>query len=289
MKSIFTRACASNAFVLAAALVAASVAVAHAQGPWQTLFNGKDFTGWTAASGGGGRAKAPPPPPPSTNPSERSWKIEGGLMSSVPTAISKQPSASLNTIDKFKDFELELEYKLDEAPNLQCTPKLGDAPGRNGQIQHQANLSKDASCTFNSGITFRAAYQLNLGRREAGEYVGIVVHRALPEAIRTNVDWLSTGDCGSKNHTYLEDCSAFPEIRKKGDWNKIRIMFKGNHLQAWMNEKQIVDVTDDPTDPAEAAWKEAGPINLQFPPAAEGGEFGNTGTVKFRNIRIRTL
>jgi hypothetical protein len=46
-------------------------------------------------------------------------------------------------------------------------------------------------------------------------------------------------------------------------------------------------VTDDPTDPAEARWKEAGPITLQWPPAGESG--GAQGFVKYRNIRIRTL
>jgi hypothetical protein len=127
---------------------------------------------------------------------------------------------------------------------------------------------------------------LNLGRREAGEYIGIVVHRTVPEAIRGNVDWLSSGDCGNKRG-YLEDCDQFPMIRKKGDWNHVRIMFKGTHLQAWLNGKQIADVTDDPTDPAEANWKEAAPITFQWPPAGESGGFA--GSVKYKNVRAREL
>jgi hypothetical protein len=285
-----TSICARGRLAATLVLVAAATAFLAAQGQWKELFNGKDFSGWTAA-GGGGRAGAPAPAtPPSTNPAERSWKVENGVMTSVPTAESKQSSAGLNTTDKFLDFELELDYKLDEAPNTDCTPKLGPKPGRNGQTDPQANLSKDGACTFNSGISFRSGYQLNLGRREAGEYVGVVVHRQLPEAIRGNVDWISTGDCGAKNHTYLQDCSQFPEIRKKGDWNHVRIMFKGDHLQVWLNNKQITDVNDKPmTDkfPAESAWGEAQPINLQFPPAGEGGGF--PGKVQYKNIRIRTL
>ncbi len=261
-----------------------------AQGAWKQLFNGKDFTGWTVPAGGGRAGATPPATPPSTNPAERSWKVDNGVISSVPTAESKQPSGGLSTVDKFLDFELELDYKLDEAPNTDCTPKLGPKPGRSGAVDPQANLSKDGACTFNSGISFRSGYQLNLGRREAGEYVGVVVHRQLPEAIRGNVDWISTGDCGAKNHTYLQDCSQFPEIRKKGDWNHIRLMFKGDHLQVWMNDKQITDVTDKPMVdqfPAEKSWGEPQPINLQFPPAGEGGGF--PGKVQYRNIRVRTL
>ena len=299
MKSIFTRDSASTSLLLlgsAAMVIATASAPLLAQGgQWKQLFNGKDFTGWTSPAGGGARgnraagAAAAEPAKVSTSPADRSWKIVGGVISSVPTAISKQSSGGLNTVDSYKDFDLELEYKLDEAPNVECTPKLGDGPGRNGQIQHESNLSKDASCTFNSGIAFRNGYQVNLGRREAGEYVGLVVHRQLPEAIRGNVDWLSTGDCGSKNHIYLQDCSPFPEVRKKGDWNKLRIMVKDTRFQVWLNGKQIVDVLDDPTDAAEATWKQAGPISIQFPPASEGGAFGSTGTVKYRSLRIRAL
>ena len=278
---------------LALALVLASAPL-FAQGAWKQLFNGKDFTGWTVPVGGG-RAGAPPPAtPPSTSPAERSWKIDNGVITSVPTAESKQPSGGLATVDKFYDFELELDYKLDEAPTADCTPKLGPKPmrGRGGEetVEQQANLSTGAGCAFNSGISFRSGYQLNLGRREAGEYIGVVVHRELPEAIRGNVDWLSSGDCGAKNHQYLQDCSQFPEIRKKGDWNHIRLMFKGEHLQVWLNDKPITDVMDKPMldkFPNEKSWGEPGPISLQFPPAGEGGGF--PGKVQFRNVRVRTL
>jgi len=285
---MFTRGRAASTLVL----VAAAATFVAAQGQWKQLFNGKDFTGWTVPAGGG-RAGAPAPAtPPSTNPAERSWKIDNGVISSVPTTESKQASGGISTVDKYLDFELELDYKLDEAPNADCTPKLGPKPGRNGQVDPQANLSKDGACTFNSGISFRSGYQLNLGRREAGEYIGVVVHRELPEAIRGNVDWISSGDCGAKPHVYLQDCSQFPEIRKKGDWNHVRISFKGDHLQVWLNDKQITDVHDKPMVdkfPAEKAWGEPQPISIQYPPAGEAGSFGATGKVQYKNIRIRTL
>ena len=114
-----------------------------------------------------------------------------------------------------------------------------------------------------------------------------MVHRTLGEAIRGNVDWLSTGDCGAKNHVYLQDCDQFPMIRKKGDWNHIRLSFKGTHLQVWLNDTQIVDVVDEPTDPVEATWKEAAPISFQWPPPGESGGFA--GSVKYKNIRVREL
>ena len=288
MKSTVACAGASIAFLVAS--IAGTSRPISAQTPWKPLFNGKDLAGWTVLAGGGGRggaragganagAPAQPPAapsaPPSTSPEDRGWKVENGVIISVPPAAG-QRAGSLATVDKFKDVELELDFMLAEA-GTRCTPKLGDK---------QANLSEDKTCTFNSGVSLRNGYQLNLGRREAGEYIGIVVHRAVPEAIRGNVDWLSSGDCGSRRG-YLEDCDQFPMIRKKGDWNHLRISFKGPHLQVWLNGKQICDVMDDPTDTAEASWKEAAPIWFQWPPAGESGGFA--GYVKYKNIRARAL
>jgi len=280
----------SMCLVLTAVLGASfGAASAPSQRDWKALFNGKDLTGWTVLAGGrgGGRAgganaaapaqpPAAPPVTPSTNPEDRGWKVENGVITSVPP-VTGQRGGSLATVETFKDVELEFDFMLAEA-GTKCTPKLGEK---------QANLSEDKTCTFNSGVSFRNGYQLNLGRREAGEYIGVVVHRTVPEAIRGNVDWLSTGDCGAKNNTYLQDCDEFPMIRKKGDWNHVRLSFKGPHLQVWLNDKQIVDVVDDPTDPAEASWKEAAPISFQWPPAGESGGFA--GSVKYKNIRARQL
>lgn len=254
------------------------------QGPWKEM---KDFSALTVPAGGGRAGTAAPATPPSTNPLERGWKLENGVMVAQLPLPEGQRGGGLATVDKYYDFELEFDYQLAEHPTAKCTPKLGDKPNAAGQVQKEMNLS-EPGCAFNSGVSFRSGYQLNLGRREAGEYVGLVIHREVPFAIRTQrVAWLSTGDCGAKNDVYLQDCSQFPEIRKKGDWNSVRITAKGPRIQAWLNGKQIVDVTDDPKLPTEAAWKEAGPISFQFPPAGEAGGF--PGFVKYRNMRVRTL
>src|SRR5205809_136116 len=142
MKSVFTRIGAPACVALAALLAASTSPMMSAQtaGPWKSLFNGKDFTGWTVLAGagggargggragGGGAAPAPapatPPAPPSTNPEDRGWKIENGVIISV-TPVAGQRGGSLATIDKFKDVELELEFMLAEA-GTRCTPKLGE-------------------------------------------------------------------------------------------------------------------------------------------------------------------
>jgi hypothetical protein len=234
-------------------LAAATVVLAQSPGEWKPLFNGKDLTGWTVAAGRGGGA-APPQP--------AQWKAENGVL------VGGQGTGrgSLVSDEQYKDFELDLEFMLTEL-GTKCSAELIG--------EKQENASEEKSCLYNSGVTFRTGYQVNIGRREAGEFIGVVVHRKAPGAIRGNVLWLSTGD------------EKFPGLRKKEDWNRLQIMAKGPQITVTLNGKQICDVKDDPTDPAEAKWKEAGPITLQWPPAGESG--GAQGSIKYRNVRIRTL
>jgi hypothetical protein len=241
-----------SALLFAAALAAWSP-VALAQGPWQVLFDGKDLSNFTVAAGGrrGGSPPAPDAP--------MGWRVESGAITGGGQAPGG-PSGALATNDKYFDFELELEFLLGEIPGVKCSEELGPK---------EENLS-DPACIGNSGINYRRGYQLNLGRREAGEYIGLVVHRVDPKAIRGNVLWLSYGD------------KAFPNLRKSQNWNTLRIAVKGDHHQAWLNGTQIVDVTDKSTLESESSWRQPQPLSIQMPYTAGV-------TIKCRNIRVRTL
>jgi hypothetical protein len=254
MKAIYAAGVLATAIVIS--FSATPPLVAQTPGEWRPLLNGKDLTGWTVAAGRGGAAPGAPAPQPAQ------WKVEDGVL------VGGQGTGrgSLVSTDQFKDFELDLEFMLSEL-GTQCSAELV------GPEQH--NASKERSCLYNSGISFRTGYQLNIGRREAGEFIGIVVHRKAPGAIRGNVLWLSTGD------------EKFPTLRKKDQWNRLQLSAKGPHITVTLNGQKISDLKDDPTDPAEARWKEAGPISLQWPPAGESG--GAQGHIKYRNIRVRTL
>ena len=60
--------------------------------------------------------------------------------------------------------------------------------------------------------------------------------------------------------------------------NTLRISANGPRLQVFLNGTQICDVNDNPTDPAEAKWKEAGPISVQSPYTSGFEGFVKTGT-----------
>ena len=234
--------------------LATSSPVASAQGPWKVLFNGEDLSNFTIAAGGGRRGA-----PPVAADAPPGWHVRNGAIIGGEQKPGER-SGTLASRESYFDFELELDFLLGEVAGAKCSEELGP---------NQENLS-DRACTANSGIEYRSGYQLNLGRREGGEYIGIVVHRADPKALRGRVLWLSHGD------------REFPNLRKHQDWNRVRIVVQGDHHQAWLNGTKIVDVVDKSTLETEEAWRRPGPISFQ-PPAPPDA------TIQFRNIRVRPL
>ena len=193
-----------------------------------------------------GRRRCPPPARPAPAPAP-SWKVEDGVLvggqgkaaaPSPPTSSSRTSSWSWST----------------------SSPRTARAARPSTMVGRERRERKpDKTCTFNSGIAFRTGYQLNLGRREAGEYVGVVVHREAPDAIRGNVLWLDKGEAAFRT------CARSRTGTACGSG-------EGATSPAGVVERpKIVDINDNPTLASEAAWKEAGPITLQWPPAGESG------------------
>jgi hypothetical protein len=206
----------SRARSLIFTVMAGLVFVVHAaDGEWRALFNGRDLENFTQR----GSAQ---------------WRVEDGIIVGGQDGDPKR-SGILATKELFKDFELELEFMIDE----------------HGKYNSGVYLRNDPA------IGGRSGYQINIGRAESEEYIGLYTDK-----------WLSKGDDG-KN------------LRKKLDWNKLYIYAKGGHVKARLNGVEIVDYTDPM--PAERFIK-AGTIAFQ----TYGAE-GHAGWVKYRNLRIREL
>jgi len=109
--------------------------------PWKSLFNGKDLTGWETM----GTAV---------------WRGEDGVLVGGQDGDASR-SGLLATTEMFQDFELELEFMIDEHGKYNSGVYLRNEPGK----------------------ARRTGYQVNIGRAEAGEYCGLFLH-----------DWLSKGD-----------------------------------------------------------------------------------------------
>ena len=197
-------------------VTAALLSGAAAPSGWRVLFNGKDLEGWNPI----GSAR---------------WRVEDGVIVGGQDGDPKR-SGLLTTKDAFKDFELELEFMIDEHGKYNSGVYLRNNPGTAG----------------------RTGYQINIGRGAAEEYcAGLFTDH-----------WLAKGD-------------EKDTIRRKLDWNKLRIVARGAHFEVELNGVKVVDYTD-PKPPEK--WLQKGVIGLQ----TYGAE-GHAGWVKFRNIRIREI
>lgn len=86
-------------------------------GPWQSLFNGRDLTGWKQAESGG---KAP-------------YTVEGDAI--VGTTISNTPNSFLVTEGRYGDFILEFEVKQEGATNSGVQIRSQSRPDyQNGRV-----------------------------------------------------------------------------------------------------------------------------------------------------------
>jgi hypothetical protein len=76
----------------------------------------------------------------------------------------------------------------------------------------------------------------------------------------------------------LGDPAKLEDEVHKGDWNDYVIIAKGNHLEQFINGKEMIDVVDEQTEKAATS----GVIALQL-------HAGKPMTVEFKDLRIKEL
>ena len=151
---------------------------------WKDLFNGKDLDGWVTKG-------------------SAVWRVEDGVIAGGQDGDPKR-SGVLITKGEYKDFELALEFMIDEHGKYNSGIYIRNDPGSTGQ----------------------STYQINIGRAAAGEYCGGVVIRKAK-----GIEWLAKGD-------------EKDAVRKPLAWNAMRVQARGAHLVVTLNEVKIVDVVE---------------------------------------------
>jgi hypothetical protein len=192
---------------------------------FQSLFNGKDLTGWDG------------------NP--KLWSVKDGAITGQTTAENptKGNTFLIWTNGTVADFELRCSFKL--------TP--GDAKGfANSGIQYRSKVVDPANWVV-------GGYQADM---EAGPtYTGILYEERMRGILAQRGEKVLYDKEGKKQA--LGSVGNGAEIQaaiKKGAWNEYVIIAEGNHLRQFINGKQTIDVTDD--DPAKQAH--SGVLALQL-------------------------
>ena len=179
---------------------------------WRPLFNGKDLSGWQPTG-------------------SAVWRVDEkeGWPSMIVGGQEGDPkrSGNLSTVEQFENFELELEFMIDEHGKYNSGVYLRNPPGRGG----------------------KNGYQVNIGRGAAGEYTGGIVVTDAPGTAPGTPTWLAKGD----------EADA---IRRPLEWNKLRILADGPHIVVHLNGKLVADLTDTAPD-RDPRYRHKGVIALQ--------------------------
>ncbi|HEY3863067.1 MAG TPA: family 16 glycoside hydrolase [Verrucomicrobiae bacterium] len=222
------------------ALMAPAFCPAAEEG-FTSMFNGKDLTGWDG--------------------SPDLWSVRDGAITGQTTAEkpAKENTFLIWTNGQPSNFEMRCSFRIEANNNT------GFA---NSGVQFRSKIVKPSYWVV-------AGYQADMeaGRSYTGglyeeKMRGILASRGQKILIHEDGRKEVTGSLGSA--VDLEN-----EIHH-GEWNDYVIIAKGNHLQQFINGKEMIDVVDEQSSQA----AKSGVIALQL-------HHGDPMTVQFKDLRIK--
>jgi hypothetical protein len=216
---------------------------------WLTLFDGKTLTGWKTTA-------MSPHSKASLNKTAGNWRVENGAI--LGSQDTPGNGGLLITEESFGDFEVVLETNNDFGPDsglfMRCT--------------------EDGK-----------AYQCLIDYHEGGTIGGILGEGIWKRRGVRNYTFGTSPDIITLNENEAHPCPVLPDSWKSfwrhGEWNEVRARITGDPptITTWVNGVQIMQHTE----PA-SVHPPKGHIGLQV----HGGE-KFVGTVRYRNIRVRSL
>jgi type 1 glutamine amidotransferase len=212
-----------------------------AQDGFVSMFNGQDLTGWSG--------------------SPDLWSVRDGTIvgQTTPEKPAKENTFLIWTNSRPADFEMRCSFKI-TANN--------SAGFANSGVQFRSRIVKPSYWVI-------SGYQADM---EWGpNYTGGLYEEKARGILASRGDKLTIHADGSKETTgSLGDRAELEKEIHHGDWNEYVIIAKGNHLQQFINGKEMIDVTDEQT--GKAAF--AGVIALQL-------HQGQPMKVEFKDLRIK--
>ena len=190
------------------------------------------------------------------------WKVVDGAIKKVPTADVANASngkpasgGDLITDDKFDDFELAFQWKVTR--------------GANGGVKY--NVSEELSLRNNSTHS-AIGFEYQVQDDSLGEDIAVPSHRA-----------------GA-----LFDLEA-PNYEKRlepvGEWNTSRVLFRGKHIEHWLNGAMVLefDLGTPETDLALAKSKYRSISGFASPRRGHIALQDHGDEVYYRGIKIREI
>jgi hypothetical protein len=187
----------------------------------QTLFNGKDLTGWHADV-----------PAADSNPQLRSFIVRNGMLVSL-----GEPRGHLISDSIFHDYRLEIEYRFPAAP------------GNAGVLVH-------ASTPRALYAMFPRSIEVQMEHGNAGDFWCILEDIRVPDMERRRgppAQW-GTTEGKARRILNLTDNSEKP----LGEWNVMVVEAVGRSIRVWVNGDLVNDGTDATADRGRIALQAEG-------------------------------
>ncbi len=201
------------------------------------LFNGKDLAGWKSVGGDG------------------KYSVDGTDI--VGTGENVKANTFLISEKTYKDFDLRFDMKFDTAAGNSGIMIRGlRKPGENGRVYgYQCEHDNGKTRSWTAGL--------------------------FDEARR---GWLSPYRKGDGKNDTPEAKDAQKKFTEQGqrlfkwdDWNQIRVLAQGNHIQIWLNGELRVDYKDEAPESTPEGF-----FGLQV-------HSGKATNVRWRNLRVKEL
>ena len=184
------------------------------------------------------------------------WAIENGCIKKVPAqSESSQASGDLITADQFDNFEFSIEWKLSK--------------GANSGIKYL--VSESLPPTGSSGIGFE--YQVLDDENHPDAKAGIAGNRT----------------AGSLYD--LIPASKAKKLKPMGEFNRTRIVVKGNHIEHWLNGVKVLEFERGGEKLKQHIAESKFKNTKGFGETAKGHILlqDHGDAVWYRNIKIRTI
>jgi hypothetical protein len=219
-----------------------------AEAGFKSIFNGKDLSGWEGNT--------------------KFWSVREGAITGQ-TTTTNMVDANTFLIWKGgepKNFEFRAQFRL-TAQN--------DAAFGNSGVQYRSRIIDPANFVV-------GGYQADIDL--GGKYAGMLYEERGRGILMQPGQKIRVNPAGANGKAAIEkageptDAAKLTAAYKKGEWNEIVIIAKGNHVQHFLNGTLTADVTDN--DPEKAP--KSGVIALQL-------HKGPPMTIQFKDVKLKML
>ncbi len=237
---------------------------AEASADWITLFDGKSFDGWEDPA-----LKSPP---------GGAWTIEDGCLKAVPKPAIQE---DLFSKERYRDFEMVWEWKVARGSNS----------GVKYRIQDRVLLAERKFPKFEDSVQYAILHRTTERPAKGQEYVVGFEYQMIDNGVHKDALRGPKYQAGALYDLVgpVEDVT-----RPVGEFNRSRLVVRGNHVEHWLNGMKVVDADLAAASKGSAArWggesevykmlteqpRKECPISLQ----------NHNDAAWFRGIRIRKL